>query len=77
MEEDLESIEGMALDWMSGTLFWVDAVRKRIELAKIHNCFNTSACDRRVLLNGNFSKLPDGRPLFDRPRAIVLFPKFG
>ena len=60
------SIESIALDWMSDSLYWVDANKKTIEVAK------SNGHHRRVLIdNKNDSRM------LERPRAIVVNPKFG
>ena len=66
VSESLESIEGMAYDWMSESLFWVDARtndnKTKIEVAR------SNGFHRRVLVNSSH---------LDRPRAIALYPQHG
>lgn len=59
--ENADAIEGLAYNWMSEQLFWVDSGNKRIEVAR------RDGSHRRVLINSTL----------DRPRAIVVCPKFG
>jgi hypothetical protein len=59
--ENLDSIEGLAYNWMSRQLFWVDAGHRRIEVVRI------DGTQRKVLINGSL----------DMPRAIALYPKRG
>lgn len=59
--ENTDLIEGLAYNWMSRQLFWVDSGHKRIEVAR------SDGTNRKVLINTTL----------DQPRAIVLYPKFG
>lgn len=59
--ENTDLIEGLAYNWMSQQLFWVDSGHKRIEVAR------KDGTNRKVLINTTL----------DQPRAIVLYPKFG
>ena len=72
----MDSIEGLALDWMSKVLFWVDAGNRRIEIIKVAGCpFDQPACDRKVLIKN--STTSGSEHVLDRPRAIVVYPKLG
>ena len=65
VRENLDSIEGMALDWMAGNLFWVDAgttSRQKIEMAR------DDGSHRRTVVNST---------QLDKPRAIALYPQHG
>ncbi|XP_057669254.1 sortilin-related receptor-like [Diorhabda carinulata] len=66
ISNDLASIEGMAFDWISKTLYFVDGVRAKIELIRtdIHN----SGRMRRTILNST---------VLHKPRGIVLHPQNG
>ncbi|ELU15207.1 hypothetical protein CAPTEDRAFT_219450 [Capitella teleta] len=61
LREKLELIEGLAYDWMSDQLFWVDASRKVIEV-----CRSDGTHRRAIIKHG-----------LDKPRAIVVQPKHG
>jgi hypothetical protein len=61
LRDQLELIEGLAYDWMSDQLFWVDADRKVIEAAK------ADGSHRRALITEGLEK----------PRSIVVHPKRG
>uniref|UniRef100_V5I861 Sortilin-related receptor n=1 Tax=Anoplophora glabripennis TaxID=217634 RepID=V5I861_ANOGL len=63
---DLASIEGMAFDWISKTLYFVDGVRAKIEL--IRTDINHSGRMRRTIL--------DSKTL-SKPRGIALHPQHG
>ena len=59
----LESVEGLAYDWMSHNIYWVDASRNpKIEIAR------ADGTHRRVLINDTW---------LDKPRAIALAPRHG
>ncbi|XP_044254445.1 sortilin-related receptor-like isoform X1 [Tribolium madens] len=66
VSSDLASIEGMALDWISNTLYFVDGIRSKIEL--IRTDVNHSGRMRRTVLKGDVLK---------KPRGIALHPKAG
>ena len=51
----------MALDWISGNIYWVDAGTKKIEVAR------KDGKHRKILFSNNL----------DRPRAIVVNPLHG
>ncbi|XP_078593117.1 sortilin-related receptor-like isoform X1 [Branchiostoma floridae x Branchiostoma japonicum] len=57
----IETVEGLAIDWMSGNLYWVDAGMKKIEMSRLDGTM------RRVLTNASL----------DNPRALVLCPQEG
>lgn len=59
----LDTVEGLAYDWMGGNLYWVDAALRKIEVAKKDGSF------RLVLINGTQH--------LDKPRAIALDPQNG
>lgn len=63
---DLSSIEGMALDWMSHCLYFVDGNRAKIELIKIDSDHPRRM--RKTVLNETYLK---------KPRGIALHPKAG
>lgn len=63
---DLASIEGMAYDWISHTLYFVDGVRSKIEL--IRTDINYSGRMRRTVLDSRVLK---------KPRGIALHPQAG
>lgn len=66
VDTDLASIEGMALDWISNVLFFVDGLRKKIEAIRTDL---TSAGRMRVTIL-------DSRVL-SKPRGIAVHPKAG
>ncbi|XP_044750079.1 sortilin-related receptor-like [Coccinella septempunctata] len=66
VSSDLASIEGMAFDWISNTLYFVDGMRSKIEL--IRTDINHSGRMRRTVLGPNVLK---------KPRGIALHPKHG
>lgn len=66
VSNDLASIEGMAFDWISKTLYFVDGVRAKIEL--IRTDINHSGRMRRTIL--------DSKTLI-KPRGIALHPQQG
>lgn len=63
---DLASIEGLAYDWISHTLYFVDGSRAKIEL--IRTDINHSGRMRRTILDHNNLK---------KPRGIALHPTSG
>lgn len=56
---DLASIEGMAFDWISKTLYFVDGVRAKIELIRTN--INHSGRMRRTILNSTVLHKPRGK----------------
>ncbi|GBP23516.1 Sortilin-related receptor [Eumeta japonica] len=66
VESELSSIEGMALDWISNVLFFVDGTRKKIEAVRtdLTNAgrMRTTILDSKVL---------------SKPRGIAVHPKAG
>ncbi|XP_013139832.1 PREDICTED: sortilin-related receptor-like [Papilio polytes] len=66
VDTDLASIEGMALDWISNVLFFVDGMRKKIEAVRTDL---SSEGRMRVTILG-----PD---VLSKPRGIVVHPKAG
>lgn len=56
---DLASIEGMALDWISKSLYFVDGVRCTIEM--IRTDINHSGRMRRTILNSTVAHRPRGK----------------
>ncbi|CAH0560374.1 unnamed protein product [Brassicogethes aeneus] len=66
VSSDLASIEGMALDWISNTLYFVDGVRAKIEF--IRTDINHSGRMRTTVLDSKVLK---------KPRGIALHPKNG
>jgi hypothetical protein len=66
VEKELSSIEGMALDWMSNVLYFVDGMRAKIEI--IRTDINHEGRMRRTILGpGNLTK----------PRGIAVHPGKG
>lgn len=61
ISENMDTIEGLAFNWMSRQIVWVDAGHKRIEVAKI------DGTHRKILINSSL----------ESPRAIVLSPQRG
>ncbi|XP_050504158.1 sortilin-related receptor-like isoform X12 [Diabrotica virgifera virgifera] len=66
VSSDIASIEGMAFDWISKTLYFVDGVRAKIELIRTN--INHSGRMRRTILNST---------VLHKPRGIVLHPSHG
>lgn len=66
VESQLESIEGMALDWMSNNLYFVDGARSMIEV--IRTDVNHSGRMRRTIFN---------HTVLDKPRGITVHPARG
>ncbi|KAI8432323.1 hypothetical protein MSG28_004739 [Choristoneura fumiferana] len=66
VDTDLASIEGMALDWISNVLFFVDGMRKKIEAVRtdltIAGRMRVTILDSKVL---------------SKPRGIAVHPKAG
>lgn len=66
VDRDLASIEGMAFDWISNVLFFVDGLRKKIEAVRtdmpLEGRMRATILDSKVLL---------------RPRGIAVHPKAG
>lgn len=59
VSNDLASIEGMAFDWISNTLYFVDGMRSKIEL--IRTDVNHSGRMRRTILGQDVLKKPRGK----------------
>jgi hypothetical protein len=66
VEKELSSIEGMALDWMSNVLYFVDGMRAKIEI--IRTDINHEGRMRRTIL---------GPDTLKKPRGIAVHPKKG
>lgn len=50
VENNLQSVEGMSYDWISKTLYFVDGVRKTIELVRVD--LNNRGRMRKTLMFG-------------------------
>jgi hypothetical protein len=66
VERKFSSIEGMALDWMSNVLYFVDGMRAKIEI--IRTDINHEGRMRRTILG------PDN---LRKPRGIAVHPGKG
>ncbi|XP_046384175.1 sortilin-related receptor-like isoform X2 [Ischnura elegans] len=64
--KDLDSVEGMALDWASNLLFFVDGARSTIEVIRIDT--NRLGGMRRTILNSTVLR---------KPRGIAVHPMQG
>lgn len=67
IQEDIDDIETLALDWMTGLIYWLDQGNAHIEVARINGTH------RRRLINATVN----GITWLDQPRALVLHPKMG
>ncbi|GAB1604830.1 sortilin-related receptor-like isoform X2 [Argonauta hians] len=63
IEKDVSGIEGMAFDWTSGNIYWIDSGARKLEVVHKTGRF------RRTLLSGIEH--------LDKPRSIALHPHFG
>ena len=63
------SVEGLAIDWMSRNLYWVDSGRKVIEMARL------SGLHRKVIIPKMDHKT--NHTILDKPRAIAVDPQHG
>ncbi|XP_046432202.1 sortilin-related receptor-like isoform X1 [Neodiprion fabricii] len=66
VETDLSSIEGMALDWISKVLYFVDGVQMKIEIIRVD--ISTMGRMRRTILDSAVLK---------KPRGIAVHPMNG
>uniref|UniRef100_A0A1B6DW73 Sortilin-related receptor n=1 Tax=Clastoptera arizonana TaxID=38151 RepID=A0A1B6DW73_9HEMI len=66
VERDLSSIEGMAYDWISNMLYFVDGLRKKIEV--IRTDINYAGRLRKTVIGPNILK---------KPRGIAIHPMKG
>ncbi|XP_020710796.1 sortilin-related receptor isoform X2 [Athalia rosae] len=66
VETDLSSIEGMAFDWVSKVLYFVDGVKMRIEIIRVD--ISTMGRMRRTIL---------GPDKLTKPRGIAVHPMTG
>lgn len=65
LSTDLESPEGIAIDYLGRTMFWTDSVKDHIEVASL------DGSQRRVIIN---SDLVNPRAIItDPPNGCVLF----
>jgi hypothetical protein len=64
----MEAVEGLAFDWMSRNIYWVDAALKTISVARANGTF------RRTLIKNPSNN--NTWPL-DRPRGIAVDPMHG
>ncbi|XP_014768390.1 sortilin-related receptor isoform X1 [Octopus bimaculoides] len=63
IEKDVSGIEGMAFDWSSGNIYWIDSGARKLEVVHKTGRF------RRTLLRGGDT--------LDKPRSITLKPHYG
>lgn len=61
MDEYINSPDGLAVDWVAKNLYWTDAGRKTIEVARL------TGLSRKVLISEGL----------EEPRAIAVFPSKG
>lgn len=66
VDTDLASIEGMALDWISNVLFFVDGMRKKIEAVRTD--LTSEGRMRVTILNST---------VLSKPRGIAVHPRAG
>ncbi|XP_064651569.1 sortilin-related receptor-like isoform X2 [Lineus longissimus] len=68
IEGRMQAVEGLAFDWMSRNIYWVDAMRKTISVARADGTF------RRTLIQN-----PAGNTTWplDKPRGIAVDPMHG
>lgn len=66
VETDLSSVEGMALDWVSNLLYFVDGMRQKIEVVRTD--INYAGRMRHTILGPN---------VLQKPRGIALHPQAG
>ncbi|CAH2090468.1 unnamed protein product [Euphydryas editha] len=66
VDTDLASIEGMALDWISNVLFFVDGMRKKIEAVRTD--LTSEGRMRATILNST---------VLSKPRGIAVHPRAG
>jgi hypothetical protein len=66
VETELSSIEGMALDWLSNVLYFVDGMRAKIEI--IRTDINHEGRMRRTIF---------GPDKLEKPRGIAVHPVKG
>lgn len=65
LSTDLDSPEGIAIDYLGRTMFWTDSVKDRIEVASL------DGSQRRVIID---SDLVNPRAIItDPPNGCVLF----
>lgn len=67
MQENIDSIETLALDWMTGLIYWLDQGHVHIDVARI------DGSHRRHLVNATMN----GLHILDQPRCLTLHPKLG
>jgi len=60
VEEDVQTPDGLAVDWIHGNLYWTDTGKNCIEVLSLRN-----PSWRRVLISEHL----------DEPRAIVVDPR--
>ncbi|XP_050308262.1 sortilin-related receptor-like [Anthonomus grandis grandis] len=66
VSNDLASIEGMAYDWISKTLYFVDGIRSKIELIRTN-----------VKRNGRMRRTILDNRILKKPRGIAVHPSAG
>ncbi|XP_026332516.1 sortilin-related receptor isoform X2 [Hyposmocoma kahamanoa] len=66
VDTDLASIEGMALDWISNVLYFVDGLRKKIEAVRTD-----------LLMSGRMRATILDYKVLSKPRGITVHPKAG
>lgn len=66
VETNLSSVEGMALDWVSSLLYFVDGMRQKIEVVRTD--INYAGRMRKTIL---------GPDVLQKPRGIALHPQAG
>ena len=61
IRDDLGEVDGLAVEWESGVIYWTDYIYERIECAKV---------------NGNYRKTIFTSDIYN-PRGIAVDPKAG
>lgn len=61
VSSNLETTDGLAVDWIGRNLYWTDTGRDRIEVAKLDGRYRKTIINERL----------------DEPRAITLYPEKG
>ncbi len=92
MENNLESVEGMAYDWISKTLYFVDGARHTVELVRVDlknqvmSCnlalesFPFDSVNPRISLKGRMRKTiinGTGGKVLVKPRGLAVHPLHG
>ncbi|KAM9664148.1 low-density lipoprotein receptor-related protein 2 [Trichechus inunguis] len=69
INHDLPAVEGLAVDWVTRKLYWLDAGLDGLFVSDLNGRFRRKLAEHCVDVNNTFC--------FENPRGIVLHPRYG